>query len=153
MISFAEHAALLREQMAASRNVPEVAAVRIGRYARALAKGYIGQETPDWPPLAERTVADKQRLGFVNRVSATDPLLRTGSMRDSIELRLVRFEGGASAVVGSAERKALYQEIGTRNMPPRSFLARAMREVEPAAQAVLSAAVRGVFEPAEGFSE
>ena len=152
MISIAEHAALLRRQAVASQEVPLVAAQRIGLYAQALAKGYIGREMSGWPRLAERTIADKQRLGFVGHVSATDPLLRTGSMRDSIVLHVVQAGNTASAVIGSAERKALWQEMGTARIPPRPFLSRAMRDVQPAAEAIIGAAVRAVFGETE-FSE
>lgn len=94
----------------------------------AEAAEYIGHEIPEWRPLAASTVKEKTDLGFVGRYSATDPLLRTGEMRDSIEGR-ADHDG---FVVGSTSKKALWQEMGTsRGIPPRPFLALAlMRNTE-----------------------
>lgn len=72
-----------------------------------------------WPQLAEATKADRIAHGFTEN----DPLLRTGEMRDSIHHK-VEMTGIASGVahVGSDSEIALFQEIGTRSIPPRSFL-------------------------------
>lgn len=67
-----------------------------------------------WAPLAESTIADRIAKGF----TPDDPLLRTGDLRDSIE---VQTEGN-EAVVGSVSEIAMYQELGTEKMPPRAFL-------------------------------
>ena len=91
------------------------------------AKSYIGQERPEWPPLAERTIRAKERLGYVGRVSATDPLLRTGQLRDSIFGAAEGFVG----VVASTSTVARDQELGTSAIPPRPFLALAMAEEAP----------------------
>ena len=88
------------------------------------------------PALAPSTVAQKQALGFTGRISATDPLYRTGTMRDSIE----GVAEGFTAVVGSSDKVALWQEMGTLrttgNIPPRPFLGLAMSRVYPVADRI-----------------
>jgi phage gpG-like protein len=102
------------------------------------AKELIGHESPKWPALAEATIAEKQRLGFTGQVSATDPLLRTGDLRESIKVEVEVSPYGATGVVGSESLIALWQELGTANakhaIPPRPFLSTAMMECEPAAK-------------------
>ncbi len=90
------------------------------------AKEYIGHYQPGWAPLAESTLEGwhghpgKTELGYA---PPDNPLLREGNMRESIsgEAELMPF--GARGVVGSESKIALYQEIGTERIPPRSFLA------------------------------
>lgn len=72
---------------------------------------------PAWPQLAERTQRERVALGF----TPNDPLLRTGELADSIGITTTFNE----AVVGSDKDEAVYQELGTRHIPPRSFLGRA----------------------------
>jgi HK97 gp10 family phage protein len=67
-----------------------------------------------WAPLADATVKDRVSKGF----SPNEPLLRTGGMRDSIETTVSR----NSAEIGSNSDIAVYQELGTSKIPPRSFL-------------------------------
>ena len=52
------------------------------RIVAAEAAEYVGHELPEWPPLAQATVDEKTDLGYVGHVSATDPGLRTGEMRE-----------------------------------------------------------------------
>src|SRR5258707_5515565 len=73
------------------------------------AKATIGHEHDAWPPLAPSTLAKK---------SANTPLLETGAMRDSIEYTVSGLQGW----VGSDSPIAVYQELGTSRIPPRSFL-------------------------------
>ena len=89
-----------------------------GQLFEATAKDMIGEEIPRWADLAESTVEEKQRLGFVGRVSATDPLLRTGELRSSIHASVE----GNRVVLGSTDPVAEYQEWGTSRMPPRPFI-------------------------------
>lgn len=77
------------------------------------AKRVIGTYDYGWPPLAPSTLAKK---------SADTPLLETGEMRDSIE-HIVKND---EANIGSNNDKALWQELGTVNIPPRSFLGGAL---------------------------
>jgi len=85
------------------------------------AKALIGQEHADWPALAASTVQEKQRLGYTGRVSATDPLLREGTLRASYS----HVVDGRRAVVGSDDPVAIYQETGTVRIPPRPVLSTA----------------------------
>ncbi|WP_354258151.1 hypothetical protein [Bradyrhizobium sp. F1.13.3] len=78
------------------------------------AKGAIGKDHELWAPLAPSTISDKQAHGF----PTPKPLLRTGELRDSIEHTVSGLEGA----VGSNLDRALWLEMGTSKMPPRSFL-------------------------------
>jgi phage gpG-like protein len=78
------------------------------------AKAAIGQEHELWAPLAESTISDKQAHGY----ATPKPLLRTGELRDSIEYTVHGNEG----CVGSNSDIAVYHELGTSRIPPRSFL-------------------------------
>jgi HK97 gp10 family phage protein len=92
------------------------------------AKRVIGTYDYNWPALAEATIADRVAQGF----APDEPLLRTGEMRDSIEHR-VETEGlGMKTVglVGTDNPIAKYQELGTRTIPPRSFLGEAAMHKE-----------------------
>lgn len=87
---------------------------RACRMVQAKAKAAIGREHEEWPALAESTIKDKERKGY--KVPA--PLLRTGELRDSIQYTVRGNEG----CVGSDNDKALWHELGTSRIPPRSFL-------------------------------
>jgi len=92
----------------AAEIIKEDAQKRIGEY-----QDYTGPFN-SWAPLAESTMADRVAKGF----TPDDPLLRTGDLRDSIEVTVK----GNEAAVGSVSEIAMYQELGTDNMPPRPFL-------------------------------
>ena len=119
MMNLNELAEMLQRASVRVRPALEVDLAKIGELTATMAAEYIGHEMPQWPPLAPSTIEQKQKLGYVGRVSATDPLLRTGEMRDSIKVAV----DGLVVVVGSTDKNALYQEIGTSRMPPRPFLA------------------------------
>ncbi len=78
------------------------------------AKAAIGREHELWAPLAESTIRDRAAHGY----KTPAPLLRTGELRDSIEYVVHGNEG----CVGSDLDVAVYQELGTSSIPPRSFL-------------------------------
>lgn len=78
------------------------------------AKENIGTYTLGWPQLAEATQRQREAMGF----SANEPLLRRGDLRDSIQRTVDRDE----AHVGSNMDEAVWQELGTSRIPPRSFL-------------------------------
>ncbi len=78
------------------------------------AKRVIGTYDYGWTPLAESTLARK---------AADTPLLETGEMRDSIEHNTDA--DGKEAHIGSNNDKAVWQELGTVTIPPRSFLMQA----------------------------
>jgi hypothetical protein len=100
----------------AQRHAIEKAAVMI----ETEAKRVIGQYADgyDWPQLADATQEERARLGF----PPNEPLLRTGEMRDSIEHTII---SSREAEVGSDSDIAVYQELGTSKIPPRSFLVQA----------------------------
>jgi phage gpG-like protein len=117
---------------------------KIGGLTQAMAAEFIGHELPEWPPLAARTIAEKEELGFTGHVSATDPLLRTGEMRDSIKVEVE----GLEMAVGSHSKIALWQEMGTVGsatggpIPPRPFLGLAgLRSLEYAADVLGETAI------------
>lgn len=111
------------------------------------ARSFIGNLQTGWPmawePLSSGTIEGfrhrngkwipgKVELGYGGYES---PLLRTGDMRDSIETNVI----GTWGEVGSNQKKALYQEMGTPGaeypIPPRPFIAKGMMdaayEIEP----------------------
>lgn len=67
-----------------------------------------------WVELADSTKQDRVSQGF----TPNDPLLRSGQLRDSIQMGV---ESGR-AVVGTNDEIAKYQEFGTGHIPPRPFL-------------------------------
>jgi phage gpG-like protein len=87
------------------------------------AKRVIGTYDYDWPQLAPSTQEERTKQGF----PANEPLLRTGELRDSIEHTIV---SDHEAQIGSNLDIAVYQELGTRTIPPRSFLAQAAAHKE-----------------------
>lgn len=92
---------------------------RATAHLQAKAKGKLGTYQPEaqtfaaWAELAESTKERREKAGF----TPNDPLLMTGDMRDSIERQHTSIEG----VVGSNSDIAVYQELGTAKIPPRSF--------------------------------
>ena len=103
-------------------------------------KDLIGTEDESWPPLAASTVLEKESLGYVGRVSDTDPLLRTGQFQRSWQVGPV---DASRAVVGSDDPLAPYFEHGTSRMPSRPVLGVALFRRKPEIEAALGeAAVR-----------
>jgi phage gpG-like protein len=72
------------------------------------AKSVIGTYRYGWPSLGPDAVAKH----------GDTPLLDTGKLRDSIH----HSSNDEHAIVGSDLEVAVYQELGTRSIPPRSFL-------------------------------
>jgi phage gpG-like protein len=101
------------------------------------AKAAIGVEHELWAPLAASTIADKQRQGF----ATPKPLLRTGELRDSIEYQVHGNEG----CVGSDSPIAVFQELGTSRIPPRSFLVSSAIASEDRIHRMAGAAVVGAL--------
>jgi len=84
------------------------------RIVQKQAKEAIGKDHEMWAPLKAATIADKARKGY----ATPKPLLRTGELRDSIQYQVHGHEGA----VGSDLDRAVWQELGTSRIPPRSFL-------------------------------
>jgi hypothetical protein len=142
MMDFDEFAKFLAGSDKRVRPELEADAVKIGEIQKRIAVDMIGRENPKWPPLAESTVEEKTHLGYVGHVSATDPLLRVGTLRDSIEIEIEPTPLGVEIVLGSHDRIAVYQELGTSTIPARPFLATATLEsMAPAAKILGQTAV------------
>jgi HK97 gp10 family phage protein len=114
----AELPAIERDLEAAGPKIIE----RACQIVQKKAKSAIGKEHEMWAPLAESTIADKAHHGF----PTPKPLLRTGQLRDSIQYTVNGLEGA----VGSDSPIAVWQELGTSHIPPRSFLAGAAIHME-----------------------
>lgn len=106
----AELPAIERDLHASGPKIVERACQIVQKKANAA----IGKEHELWPALAASTIADKKAHGF----PTPKPLLRTGELRDSIEYTVAGLEGA----VGSNLDRALWLEMGTSKMPPRSYL-------------------------------
>ena len=80
---------------------------------RDSAKSAIGTYRYGWAPLGPEAVAKH----------GDTPLLDTGALRDSIQAFVqMHGVGHGRTVVGSDDQNAVYQELGTSRIPPRSFL-------------------------------
>lgn len=82
----------------------------------------------DWAPLAESTLADKQRKGYIFNYEG-NPLYRTGELRDSIHS--VYNPPLRRLVLGSDSEIMVYQELGTRHIPARSVIGLTMYQSYP----------------------
>lgn len=136
--SAGEAAAYLRQ-----RNRQHKAAARVGlgaavKMVETDAKAKIGEGGDGWAPLADSTIADKARRGFATPA----PLLRTSELRDSISSSI----GGDEGTVGSDSQIAIFQELGTRAIPPRSFLeSTAVQDEEKAVETITKALLGGLL--------
>ncbi len=65
-----------------------------------------------WKQLAESTQRQRERLGF----EPNNPLYRTGGLMDSVDYKVL---GPKMAVVGSTSEIMVWQELGTKHIPPR----------------------------------
>ena len=105
------------------------------------AKYLIGRENLWWAPLARGTVREKKRLGYTGRISATDPLFRTGQMRESIE----PVSRGLSGAILSDDDVMLFQDQGTKTVPARHTLLPALLMAVEAGTDLLIAAWESVW--------
>jgi phage gpG-like protein len=140
MMTLGEFEAILSANINTAEPRILIALDKVGELAETLAAAYIGHEQPSWAPLAASTIADKKKKGY----AVPAPLLREGDMRDSIHKELL--PGLNAVVVGSKEKKALWQEMGTsRGIPPRPFLALGMRNAMPYAAELLGKIAVSMF--------
>lgn len=117
--SLLEFAAFATELVVEIDHAKAAALEKAAKIIEKEAKRVIGTYDYEWPQLAERTQEERARLGF----SENEPLLRTGELRDSISTNIVK--RGEEATIGSSLKRAIYQELGTATIPPRSFLVQA----------------------------
>lgn len=113
---------------AAAATIERHAKDEIGHYQRDA----MGPYAP-WQELAPGTKAERVRKGF----SENEPLLRTGDLRDSIG----HTTKGLAAVVGSTSQVMVWQELGTKTIPPRSVLGLAASRDEKAVVEKIGAAL------------
>jgi hypothetical protein len=132
-IAGAEHAALER---AASKVESEAKAI-IGHYQTA----NTGPFKP-WGQLKEGTITAKERKGFA---PPDNPLLRSGALRDAIQHHVDGHTAHIGVPAGPVGDIALYQEMGTRNIPPRSFLGVALYRNADHAGDLIAKAVAAVL--------
>jgi hypothetical protein len=121
--AFAEHLVVLAAaEMVAEKRALDKATKLLQREAKAK----IGEYQPKagsfaaWAELAESTQEERERLGY----PANEPLLREGTLRNSIERQIEVGRGE----VGSNSEIAEWMELGTSRAPPRSFLGSAAVE-------------------------
>jgi hypothetical protein len=106
----------------------------------AQARSAIGKQHEMWPALAPATIADRVDKGF----AANEPLLRTGQLRDSIQW--TTSASGMEGAVGSNSPNAVWQELGTSRIPPRSFLVSSAISMESKIHTMAARAVVAVLE-------
>ena len=123
------------------RDLHEVGPAIIARACEMVAKqakSAIGKTHELWPPLKPETIARKLR--------GNTPLLETGEMRDSIEWTVHGHGSHVEGEVGSNNDKALWHELGTSRIPPRSFLASSAISMEGRIHQMAERAVIAVLE-------
>lgn len=153
-MSFRELADLLEAQVAALPEAIEAGAIAGGEIIRDDARNRIGsyqgavEDLPAWEPLSEATKADRVAKGFTE----DDPLLRSGKLRDSIEVRPVPegaaigvFDPEMTTIAGAMEYGYANVRAG-RSVPPRSFLRAAAATKGEEASVEIAARVQVVFE-------
>jgi HK97 gp10 family phage protein len=92
----------------AAKIIENQAKSEIGVYQPAIG------EFDAWAELSASTKQDRSSKGYPEN----NPLLRSGKLRDSIESTAQ----GLEAAIGSNLDIAVWQELGTENIPPRTFL-------------------------------
>jgi HK97 gp10 family phage protein len=135
LFSLAEGAAHFKHLAHDWPKATEAAVSVAAQIVAAKAKSYIGTYQQPWPQLTASTQEDRVKHGF----AANEPLLRTGELRDSIEWKVV---SQVEAHVGSNNQKAVWQELGTRTIPPRPFLGPAVHQNEALIKRAVKQVVR-----------
>jgi hypothetical protein len=127
MMTLEQFEAALAAQIKTVKPRLEVGLDKVGELASTMAVHYLGTYQEGWAPLKPETIASK--------ATGDSPLLETGKMRDSIDHYVNPFSAFAmEVVVGSTDKKAVWQEMGTSRIPPRPFLSLAMKHALPFAE-------------------
>ena len=111
------NAILLRMRM----NIEQAGAIGVREGAEIIkteAQAWIGHQHDKWSPLADKTELEKEKEGD----EVPDPLLRTGKLRDSIQVKAL----GLEAIIGTDDELGPIHEFGTEHVPPRPFLSSAL---------------------------
>ncbi len=116
----------------------EVCVEKACRMVEKEAKTAIGTYRFDWTPLKPETVARKAR--------GDTPLLETGELRDSIEHVVGREGTEVVGYVGTNDPVAKYHELGTRTIPPRSFLGEAAMRQEHKIHEMMERTIAATFD-------
>jgi phage gpG-like protein len=140
VMNLLEAAARFAATEAAVREAEHAALEAAAELVKNRAKGYIGHPHDWWAPLTDETLKSKDGVN--------SPLLETGQLRDSIE-STVEFP---SAYVGSNDERALWHELGTSHVPPRSFLAHSAQESGPEIEKMVAKVVGGAIAASIGGS-
>lgn len=99
-----------------------------------------------WPPLAETTLAEKERGGW-----PADPLIRTGDLKASlVDPGRASDKGPRHMIYGTDVEYAWFHQTGTRKMPQRQVIpdpyrVEDRRKVEGAMVSYINAAARETF--------
>jgi phage gpG-like protein len=112
-INIEEGAKVHKAMDKAAKVVQDAAKKKLGHYQEAAGPFF------QWEQLEAGTLSQHNKLGV-----GESPLLVSGELYGSIERKV----DGTLAYIGSDNPIAEYQEIGTRNIPPRSFLGGAAYE-------------------------
>jgi hypothetical protein len=126
MISLTEFEAVLERSLVAMPAELAIGLEKVGQLAESIAAELPGHYQPGWAPLAESTIADKEAKGY----PVPSPLKRTGEMAGSYRKEVDPI--GLELVIGSPEKTALWQEMGTsRGIPPRPVCEPALKRSLP----------------------
>jgi phage gpG-like protein len=123
MMTLEQFEAALAAQIPTVKPRMEVGLDKVGELASTMAVHYLGVYQEGWPALKPETIASK--------ATGDSPLLETGHMRDSISHYVNPFSVVMEVVVGSTDKHAVFQELGTSRIPPRPFLSLAMAHSLP----------------------
>src|ERR1700737_115172 len=133
--SFAAHLLTIEADLKLSQ---EVCVEKACRMVEKEAKTAIGTYRFDWPRLEPETVARKAK--------GDTPLLEPGELRDSIA-HVVEGGGAEGAGYGGTNAPiAKYHELGTRTIPPRSFLGEAAMRQEHKIHEMIERTVAATFD-------
>lgn len=134
MMTLKELEAMLVRSLARVQPELAIGLDKVGQLAESLAAHYPGTYQPGWAKLADSTIKDKEDKGF----PVPSPLKRTGEMAESYRKEIDPFE--LELVIGSPDKKALWQEMGTsRGIPPRPVTEPALKNALPFAADVFGA--------------
>jgi phage gpG-like protein len=132
---FAAHLLAIEADLEITR---EVCVEKACRMVEKEAKAAIGTYRFDWPPLQPETIARKAR--------GDTPLLETGELRDSIQHVVGREGTEVVGYVGTNDSVGKYHELGTRTIPPRSFLGEAAMRKEHKIHEMMERTIAATFD-------